>query len=163
MTVTNSNTFLSLVIQMFWLDSFFFFFFLSVPTGLWDPSSLTRDWTSTLWSKKHPVLTTAAPRNYPDIACLWRIFWAENRASLVAQAVKNPPAMWETWVWSLGWEDALEEGMATHSSILAWRIPTDRSLAGTPWGYKESDTTDRLSTHQGYFKVSLPNFTHYMK
>ena len=37
--------------------------------------------------------------------------------------VKNPPAMWETWVRSLGWEDALEKGMATHSSILAWRIP----------------------------------------
>ena len=40
--------------------------------------------------------------------------------------VKNPPAMWETWVQSLGWEDALEEGMGTHSSILAWRIPMDR-------------------------------------
>ena len=44
-------------------------------------------------------------------------------ASLVAHMVKNPPAMQETWVRSLGWEDALEEGMATHSSILAWRIP----------------------------------------
>ena len=39
------------------------------------------------------------------------------------QMVKNPSAMWETWVQSLGWEDPLEEGMATHSSILAWRIP----------------------------------------
>ena len=37
--------------------------------------------------------------------------------------VKNPPVMWETWVWSLGWEDSLEKGKATHSSILAWRIP----------------------------------------
>ena len=44
-------------------------------------------------------------------------------ASLIAQLGKNPPAMWETWVQSLGWEDPLEEGMATHSSILAWRIP----------------------------------------
>ena len=43
-------------------------------------------------------------------------------ASLVAQTVKNLPAMWETWVGSLGWEDPLEEGMATHSSILAWKI-----------------------------------------
>ena len=43
-------------------------------------------------------------------------------ASLVAQLVKNPPAMWETWVQSLGWDDALEKGKATHSSILAWRI-----------------------------------------
>ena len=44
-------------------------------------------------------------------------------ASLLAQTVKNPPAKWETWVRSLGWEDSLEEGMATHSSVLAWRIP----------------------------------------
>ena len=44
-------------------------------------------------------------------------------ASLVAQLVKNPPAMWETWVKSLDWEDPLEKGMAIHSSILAWRIP----------------------------------------
>ena len=47
-------------------------------------------------------------------------------ASLVAQMVKNPPAMQETWVRSLGWEDPLEKGMATHSSILAWRIPMDK-------------------------------------
>ena len=46
--------------------------------------------------------------------------------SLVAQMVKNPPAVQETWVQSLGWEDPLEEGMATHSNILAWRIPMDR-------------------------------------
>ena len=47
------------------------------------------------------------------------------RASLMAQMVKNPPAMWETSVLSLGWEDPLEEGMAIDSSILAWRIPVD--------------------------------------
>ena len=47
-------------------------------------------------------------------------------ASLVTQLVKNPPAMWETWVRSLGWEDPLEKGKATHSSILAWRIPWTR-------------------------------------
>ena len=47
-------------------------------------------------------------------------------AFLVAQMIKNPPAMRETWVQSLGWEDTLERGMATHSSILAWRIPMDR-------------------------------------
>ena len=45
------------------------------------------------------------------------------RASLVALLVKNPPTMRETWVQSLGWEDPLEKGKATHSSILAWRIP----------------------------------------
>ena len=47
-------------------------------------------------------------------------------ASLVAQMVKTPPAMRETWVQSVGWEDPLEKGMATHSNILAWKIPMDR-------------------------------------
>ena len=46
-----------------------------------------------------------------------------SQASLVAQLVKNPPVIQETWVRSLGWEDPLEKGKATHSSILAWRIP----------------------------------------
>ena len=59
-------------------------------------------------------------------------------ASLVVQLVKNSPAMWETWVRSLCWEDLLEKGMATHSRILAWRIPS-------PWDCKESDTTEGLS------------------
>ena len=45
------------------------------------------------------------------------------RASLVAQPVKNRPAMRETWVWFLGWEDPLKKEMATHSSTLAWKIP----------------------------------------
>ena len=49
--------------------------------------------------------------------------WPRSGASLEAQLVKNPPAMWETWVRSLGWEDLMEKGTATHSSILAWRIP----------------------------------------
>ena len=60
----------------------------------------------------------------------WFIIWFltctvinADRAPLVAQAVKNPPAMQETWVLSLGQGDPLEKGMATHSSILAWRIP----------------------------------------
>ena len=47
-------------------------------------------------------------------------------ASLVTQTAKILPEMWETWVRSLGWEDTLEEGTATHSKILAWRIPMDR-------------------------------------
>ena len=53
--------------------------------------------------------------NKCDILTLW--------ASLVAQKVKNTPAMWEIWVQSLSWEDPLEKGTATHFSILAWRIP----------------------------------------
>ena len=56
-------------------------------------------------------------------------------ASLVAQTVKNPPAMRETQVQSLSWEDPLEKGMATHSSILAWRIPwTEKTGALQPMG-----------------------------
>ena len=57
-------------------------------------------------------------------------------ASLVAQLVKNPPAVQETWVGSLGWEDPLEKGKATHSCILAWK---------NPWGCKESEITEWLS------------------
>ena len=48
----------------------------------------------------------------------------------VAQTVKNLPAMQETWIQSLGWEDLLEKGMATHSNILAWRIPRTEELGG---------------------------------
>ena len=53
-----------------------------------------------------------------------------SEASLVAQIVKNLPAKWETWVPSLGWEDPLEKEMATHSSILAWRIPRTEEPGG---------------------------------
>ena len=56
------------------------------------------------------------------VVCQWT--WP----SLVAQTVKNPPAMWENWVWSLDWEDPLEKRMATLSSILAWRIPWKEEL-----------------------------------
>ena len=61
---------------------------------------------------------------------------------------------WETWVRSLGWEDPLKEDMATHSSILAWRIPWMEESGGLQsLGYKESDTTERLSTaHSTYLR-----------
>ena len=54
----------------------------------------------------------------------------DKRASLVAQMVKNPPAMQETWIRSLGWEDPLEKGVATHFSILAWKIPRTEEPGG---------------------------------
>ena len=60
--------------------------------------------------------------------------------SLVAQLVKNPPAMWEIWVQSLGWEDTLEKGMATHSSILAWRISWTGAWQATVRGVAKSRT-----------------------
>ena len=64
-------------------------------------------------------------------------------ASLVAQAVKNLLTMQGTWVRSVGGEDPLEKGMATHSSILAWRTPwTEESDRHSTWGYKQSDTTE---------------------
>ena len=64
----------------------------------------------------------------------------------MAQLVKNLPAMLETQVQSLGWEDPLEKGMTTHSSILAWRIHGQRSLVGySPGGHKESVMTKRLA------------------
>ena len=62
-----------------------------------------------IWNDKNPLYV------HKNNVFLW--------ASLVAQLVKNPPAMQETWVQSLGWEDPLGKGKATHSSILAWRIP----------------------------------------
>ena len=69
-------------------------------------------------------------------------------ASPMAQRLKNPPPLQElqeTQVWSLDWEDPLEEEMATHSTILAWKIP-QRSLAGySTKGLKESETTEQLS------------------
>ena len=82
-------------------------------------------------------------------SCVWHFvtLWA----SLVAQMAKNPPALRETWVRSLDWEDPLEEGMATHSSIFAWRIPMDRGVwRATVHGVsKKSETTELLSTSCG--------------
>ena len=123
---------------------------------MWDLRCLTRDGTHIPLRWKHGILTTAPPEKSqewvlqtlkglsgfksqprsplaewpgasyePLCACKMGVvksWWA----SLVAQTVKNPSAIWETWVWSLGWENPLEEGMAIHSSILAWRIPMDR-------------------------------------
>ena len=70
--------------------------------------------------------------------------------------VKNPPATRETLVRALGQDDPLKEGLATHSGLLAWRIPWTSSLVGySPWGHKELATTERLTTaqHRGPRKV----------
>ena len=80
------------------------------------------------------------------ISCHW--------SSQVAQWVKNPPAMQETQemqVWSLGWEDPLEEGMATHCSSLTWRIPrTEEPGELQPMGRNELDATEHISCHRHY-------------
>ena len=73
--------------------------------------------------------------------------------------VKNLPAMQETWVWSLGWEELLEKGMATHYSILAWRIPWTEEPARlySPWGHKQPEMTEQLSLLQSLpMKFSKP-------
>ena len=104
----------------------------------------------------------------PIICCAkhWTRFYgytqSSERASLVAQMVKNLPAMCETWVWSLCWEDPLEEGLATHSSILAWRIPMDRGAwRATVHGVTKSWTrlSDSAQHIQQWTTPCLPTWT----
>ena len=91
----------------------------------------------TEWKKKDVVILTRV-KTQGDInlsshscLCCWKtVIFFHQEASLVAQMVKNLPAMWEAWVQSLGWEDPLEEGMATRSSILTWRIPWTEEPGG---------------------------------
>ena len=77
---------------------------------LWESACNAGDTGSFPGSGRHTGEGIGYPLQYP---------WA----SLLAHPVKNLPAMWETWLRSLGWEDPLEKGQATHSNILAWRIP----------------------------------------
>ena len=90
-------------------------------------------------------------------------FCISNLLFFLVLIVKNLHAMWETQVWSLGWEDTLEKGMATHSSILAWRIPWTEAPRGIycPLGHKELDMTDRLTLSLSiffiFYKICLIN------
>ena len=118
-----------------------------------DMGKWTWAWTSELgseptlsissWVTSGKCLTALGPR-----FLLHKIeIISSSRASLVTQMVKNLPAMWETWVWFLGWEDPLEEGMAPTPVFLPGESHGQRSLAGySPWGHKESDMTEWLST-----------------
>ena len=94
------------------------------------------------------ILPISRPSPSSAVCSAGYMLGKKGGSSLVAQLVKNPPAKWETWVRSLSWEDPLEKGMGTHSSILALRIPMGR---GAWWftdrGVAESDITERLSTH----------------
>ena len=87
-------------------------------------------WVGKIPWRKERLLTPAFwPREFHGLYSPWGRKESDmtERLSLwsflMAQLVKNPPAMWEIWVWFLGWEDPLEKGMAIYSSILAWRIP----------------------------------------
>ena len=103
-----------------------------------------------------PLLITLLEKHWPPYKthCLCEMFPVlllrhlllplSQMAALVAQTLKNLLAMQETWVWSLGQEDALEQGNGYHSSILAWRIPRTEEPGYSPWGCKESDMTERL-------------------
>ena len=99
---------------------------------LWWCSQST--YQTTKWGDFH---SSSLPFKHEVWTTLLFLVWA----SLVAQTVKNPPAMWETWVWSLGWEDPLEEDMAIHTSILAWGIPMNREAWwATVHGFVKSQT-----------------------
>ena len=98
--------------------------------GLWTHASCTLF----LWNSLSPQFRVSLFSK--DMLLLGSLF-----SSLVAQMVKNMPVMRETRVWSLGWEDLLEQGVVTHSSILAWRIPMDRgSWQATIHGVRKSQT-----------------------
>ena len=125
----------------------------TVPDFIFSGSKITVDCDCSHEIKRRLLLGRKAMTNLDSIlksrditllkkVCIDKVHFFQ--ASLVAQSVENPPAVRETWVRSLGWEDPLEEGMATHSSVLAWRSAHgQRSLAGySPWGHKESDTTE---------------------
>ena len=139
-----------------------FFFLVFWLSGMWDLSILIRDQTH-----KDEVLTTGPPGKFlqtffliSDIAVGVKWYLTEIFISIslitstvalytcaMAQTVKNLPALQETWVLSLGREDPLEEGMATHPSILAWSIlwTEEPGRLYNPWGHKESDTNEQLS------------------
>ena len=91
-----------------------------------------------------PISEVADPYNPDDYHPLSVLLWA----SLVAQMIKNLPAMWETWVQSLGWEDPLEEGMSPLQYSCLENHHGQRCLAGySPWGRKELDMTEWLNTN----------------
>ena len=92
---------------------------------------------SAIYTGLCPLFGISSPFRSPQI-----IGWA----SLVAEMMKNPPAVQEIWVQPLGQEDPLEKGMATHSSILSWRISWTEEPGGLhPCGHKESDTAEGLT------------------
>ena len=78
----------------------------------------------------------------------YSVLGSKDWTSLMAQLVKNSPAMQEMWVWSMDWEDTLEESMATHSSILAWRILMDKGAWRDAVREVAKSQTEGLSTQK---------------
>ena len=93
--------------------------FIMQGTILYETGSIQNNIVSSNSKVISKNLRTSLRCTYPSIWSFPVVYWA----SLMAQLVKNLPAMQETWVRFLGWEDPLQKGKATHSSILAWRIP----------------------------------------
>ena len=105
------------------------------------------------------IMEKNGSRSPSFLTCRSKIYLSRYQASLVAQRLKNPPAMRETWVQSLGWEDPLEEGMAIYSSILAWRMPWTEEPGGLQsMGSQRVGQTERLSTQslQAMSSPTLP-------
>ena len=101
----------------------------------WSHSGLCRNKVSKPWNKS--ILAKGIGKELGVLGMLGisnvrDLYRSKPGASLVTQMVKKLPAMWETWVWSLGQEDPPEKGMATHSSILAWEIPWTEQPGGLP-------------------------------
>ena len=113
-------------------------------------------WRSNIMHGEKRSLGSSSFGFEPKICSLHYVGLLVNWASLVAQMVKNLPAMQDTWVWSLGGKDPLEKGMATHSSILSWRIPRTEEPGGLQSLGSQSCT--RLSDQHLHFHFcELPN------
>ena len=125
---------------------FSFFFYDPADVGnLTFGSSAFSKTSLNIWKFSVHVLSQPSLENFEHYfasmwdECNWEVV-EHSWASLVTQVVKNMPAIWETWVPSLGWEDHLEKGKATHSSILAWSIPwTIAQQAPLPWGFSRQE------------------------
>ena len=118
------------------VNQLYIYFVVQSPSRVW---LFATPWTAARQASLSLTYTYMYTRIY-----IYVYTYTYTWASLVAQMVKNLPAMWKTWVQSLGWGDLLEKGMATYSSILAWEIPMDRGdWLATVHGVTKSQT--RLS------------------
>ena len=98
------------------------------------------------------------PRSLTPLAYVKCRVYNYHLVSCLAQMVKNPPAMRETWVWSLGWEDPLEEGMATRFRILAWRIPWTGKPGRLQFMESQRVRHDWVTKHSTTFLWGLPRW-----